>query len=46
MILAYDAIRFPVTYPTAFLDDGGPIIDGSPIGYRVTLFRLAVTLLS
>jgi hypothetical protein len=27
MILANDGIRFPVTYPTACLDDGGPMID-------------------
>ena len=27
MILANNGIRFPVTYPTACLDDGGPIID-------------------
>jgi hypothetical protein len=33
MILANNGIRFPVTYPTACLDDGGPIIDGNPIGY-------------
>jgi hypothetical protein len=32
MILANDGIRFPVTYPTAGLDDGGPTIDGTLLG--------------
>ena len=46
MILANDGIRFPVTYPTACLDDGGPIIDGNPIGYSAAPLHLTVMLLS
>lgn len=46
MILDNDVIRFPVSYPTACLDDDGPIIDGNPIEYSVMPLHLAVTLLS
>ena len=46
VVLANDGIRFPVTYPATYFNNGGAIIDGKPVGYRAASFRFAVSLLS